>query len=68
MSLDREIGEIKVTVQNIERLLIVQNGRVKKAENAIESLRWWQAAVAGGGSAIGFVIGVFAAFWDKLTH
>jgi len=68
MSNDREIGEISVTVKNIERLLITQNGRIGKAEEDIKTIKWWQAAVAGGGSVIGFFFGVLISIWDKIQQ
>jgi len=62
MSLDREVGEIKITVQNIEKLLLKQNGRVGKLEDRTDKLEKWRTYLTGAWVVISTAA---AAIWSK---
>lgn len=65
MSIEREVGEIKVMVTNIEDLLKTSNERVSRLERHVNALRRWQSFIIGGCSAISAAAGAIGV---KLLH
>lgn len=63
MSIERELGEIRATLESIEDLIKTQNGRVGKLEDQVGALRRWQALVIGlftaAGTGIGSILSKF---------
>lgn len=63
MNLERDLGTIFTKLENIEDLLLTQNGRVSRLEDKVDNLRLWRASLIGIGGFVGagitFLLGLF---------
>lgn len=53
------LGEIKATVEAINKNLVKLNGRLDHHSNRLRKLERWQATLAGAGAIAGVAVGVF---------